>query len=799
MDAGTWAVVREAFTQVEEAAPAERLTLMEKLQPEVRAEVESLLAALAGAGRFLTPSGEDGFGVGETVGPYRLLEELGRGGMGVVYRAERNDGEFRREVALKVAGGAVFGPESERRFIRERQLLARLDHPGIVRLLDGGIHGGRRYFAMELVEGSPITTHCTSRGLDRAERLRLFRDVCRAVSYAHQHLILHRDLKPGNILVTPDGAVKVLDFGIARLVDAEPAEATATLLQPMSLLYASPEQLRGAALTLASDIYALGLLLYELLTGVNPRRLEGADYVAALRHALDNEAAPPSRVARGIPRDLDAIVGKAMAEDPARRYASVAELEADVARHLEGMPIMAVPPRAGYLLGRFVRRHRAMTAAIAILAAGLVLGAALWVRQADREARRFEDARKLVHTVIFEIQPELEAIPATLPLRRKLVEGSLEYLAAVSRDAGGSPALQEELAGAYLELSRIQGNPLYSNLGDMGNAQLSLQKAAALIEQALAAGAERADSLRIATQVYVRLAEHDSQRNEMAAAARHARQAVIYADRFRAARPEEAEGIWRAGVARFTHALAMPAGQWRQQVEEFQEAARLAEEAMARRPAEARYRRSAGSAYRRIAEIHAVHDEHGPALEYALRASRISDEMLAASPGNPQAILDAAADAAVLGEVYDYAGRDADSLPHYRRAMELLERAQSADPANVRVRERLAVAAREYANGLIQTGAPAEAIEPARKALRTYEQLEESGQLPPVRRQSYGYAWYVLGQAEQGRGNQREACHAYRLAAERLEALDWVTPLAANWRAILDKARRRAGECATAR
>ncbi|MBK9165958.1 MAG: serine/threonine protein kinase [Bryobacterales bacterium] len=793
MDAETWTLVRDAFARVQEAPSDGRQALLDDLQPGVRAEVESLLAALAAAGGFLTPPGESAVGPGAMIGPYRLLEELGRGGMGVVYRAERNDGEFRREVALKIAGGAMFTPDGERRFIQERQLLARLEHPGIVRLLDGGIAAGRRYFAMELVRGAPITDHC--RKLELRQRLRLFRDVCAAVSYAHQHLILHRDLKPGNILVTEDGAVKILDFGIARPVGPESPEATGTLLQPMSLHYASPEQLRGAPLTLASDVYALGLLLYELLTGTNPRRLEGAGYAAAIRHAMEHELPPPSRVARRLPRDLDAIVTKAMAEDPANRYASVAELEAELGRHLDGHPVLAVPPSATYLLSRFLRRHRVLALGASALAIALALGAGFWARQTQREARRFEDARRLVHTVIFEIQPALDAIPATLPLRKKLIEGSMEYLDAVSQDVGGNAALLEELSGAYLELSAVQGNPLSSNLGDFGSAKASLDRAEALLLQALAASPGRSSLLLLAARVHIRLAEYHSQHGQSDAAFRNAGKAVTYADQYSAAQPEDPDGIWWAGVARFTSALAMPAADWKLRVAEFGRAAELALEAAERSPADRRYRRSADSAYRRIAEIYAVHDQFDPALEHALKASRLSAQLLDENPGNPQSILDAAADAAVMGEVYDYSGRDPESLPHYRRAMELLDRARKADPANTRIQERLAVASRDYAEALIETGKPAEATVPVRRALDLYESLAAKGQLPAVRRPGFAYAWFILGQAEDGRGNRLAACEGFRTAVERLQEIDRDTPLASNWRDILINVRAQADVC----
>jgi len=430
-----------------------------------------------------------------------------------------------------------------------------------------------------------------------------------------------------------------------------------------------------------------------------------------------------------------------------------------------------------------------------MLLALLVGVATLWVRQAQREARRFEDARKLVRMVIFEIQPALGALPATLPLRRKLLEGSLAYLAAISRDAGGNVALLEELAGGYLELSKIQGNPLHSNLGDPAAAQRSLEAAQALIRQARAASPWRPEGLSVATQISVRLAEHAHQQSDFAAASRYARQAVDLADRYCAARPEDTEGIWWTGVARFTHALSMPSSPWQPRVEEFARAAAFALEAAARHPSDARYRRTAASAYRRIAEIYSLHDEHGPALEYALQTARISDELLAASPDNPQAIMDAAASAAVLGQAYDYSGRDPESLPHYQRALELLDRAQTADPLNVRLRERLAIAARDYALGLIQTGALIRALAPARRAVETFQSLEEGGQLTPIWRPGFAFAWYVLGRAEQGRGKLRAACQAYRISIERLEAADRAAPLAANWRDILSRVRDRARGC----
>jgi serine/threonine protein kinase len=276
-----------------------RPELLAALEASVRAEVESLLAAVDRAPAFMRLPEEIAVEPGAIVGAYVLIEEIGRGGMGVVYRAKRRDGEFTRQVAVKIAGGRLFGPDAERRFIQERQILAQLDHPHIVRLLDGGVTGGRRYFVMELVNGTPITEYCKANGVARGQRLDLFRNVCSAMHYAHQRLILHRDLKPANVIVTSNGVVKVLDFGIAQIVHGDGAAPDAsTMLHPFSLACASPEQLRGEPLSLSSDIYSLGVLLFELLTDVNPQYKSGETFEETYRRVVDRGLLAPSDGAR---------------------------------------------------------------------------------------------------------------------------------------------------------------------------------------------------------------------------------------------------------------------------------------------------------------------------------------------------------------------------------------------------------------------------------------------------------------------------------------------------------------------
>jgi len=342
---------------------------------------------------------------GARFGPYRILEEIGAGGMSRVFRAVRADGAFDQEVALKVLRlGGPHREERERRFRAERQLLATLDHPGIARILDGGTgEGGLQYLAMELVDGLPLDRYAAEQGLDVAERLRLFVKVCDAVEYAHRRLIVHRDLKPGNILVDSGGEPRLLDFGIAKLL-AEPeveaageAPRTRTGLLLMTPEYAAPEQIRGEPVTTATDVYALGVVLYELLAGRRPFDLAGRspseiDSIVSKRSpaSLTPDTVPEARSGGTPLRDLDAIVQKALAKEPERRYRSVAELADDVGRALSGHPVEARPPSWRYRTRRFVGRHRLATT---LVGAGVLLVAALslgftWRLARERDATR---------------------------------------------------------------------------------------------------------------------------------------------------------------------------------------------------------------------------------------------------------------------------------------------------------------------------------------------------------------------------------------------------------------------------
>jgi eukaryotic-like serine/threonine-protein kinase len=367
--------------------------------PELLAEVHALLAAHELADR-LFPESDPPAGGGR-IGPYRVLRELGRGGMGVVYLAERDDGQFRRRVAIKLVGTTDAEDPIYQRFLAERQILAGLDHPNIARLLDGGLsEEGRPYLVLEYVEGLPITMYCDRHGLGIEERLRLFVRVCEAVQHAHQNLVIHRDLKPSNIMVTAAGQVRLLDFGIAKLLNPSlssvPSPATRVDLRAMTPEYASPEQVRGEALSTASDIYSLGVLLYELLTGSRPYTLDAASPADVVAAVCDRDPERPSTRVPQLRGDLDSIIMMALRKEPGRRYASSALVAQDIQRHLDGQPVLAHRGTRRYHLGKLIRRHRAATVATVLVLHSLIigLGAALWQASvADRERDRADRAR----------------------------------------------------------------------------------------------------------------------------------------------------------------------------------------------------------------------------------------------------------------------------------------------------------------------------------------------------------------------------------------------------------------------
>ncbi len=437
---------------------------------------------------------------GERMGPFDLVRLLGRGGMGEVWLARQVDGRVQREVALKLPALPQHGEVWRERFSRERDILARLEHPHIARFYDAGVtESGQPWLAMECVFGTTLLEHAAARALSIPRRLALFRQVLAAVAHAHRHLVVHRDLKPGNVLVDEAGVVKLLDFGIAKLVE-EGADDTAGELtrlggRMMTLRYAAPEQVAAGSITTATDIYALGVILHELVTGLSPYRAvrEGKPFRDAM--LLEEQSTLPSRLvpgplARAVAGDLDAIVLKAMRRDPSHRYASVELLDADVAAHLQQRPVKARVGTWRYLGGRFVVRHKlpiALASAVMVtLVAGLVVAEGerrKAVAERARAERHFASVRKLANTFIFEVNAKIESLPGSLAAREMLIATSVEYLDALAREPGRDPALMLELASAYRRIGNIQGEPREANQGNFASSIANFEKSSALLEE----------------------------------------------------------------------------------------------------------------------------------------------------------------------------------------------------------------------------------------------------------------------------------------------------------------------------
>lgn len=530
-----WQAVRPILESALELDPGSRASYLDGACADAfqRQEVESLLASHEQAGTQIlapgvAPSFDDGdephFAslTGTRIGPYEIVQEIAVGGMGAVYRAIRADGQYRQQVALKIVRADLGSAHSKARFRNERQILASLDHPGIAKILDGGTtDSGLPYLVMEFIDGMPVTEYCDQHKLSIDARLKLFRSICSAVHYAHQRLVIHRDIKPSNILVTADGAPKLLDFGIAKILDPGLLEQNVTLtgaaLWLMTPEYASPEQLRGEPITTATDVYSLGLVLYELLTGrraycfsgrmpheiahvvleTDPekpstvirhsenRREERAnkvllteDLISSLRSDL------PKKLWRRLSGDLDNIVLTAIRKEARERYSSVDRLSEDIHRHLDGVPVFARKDTFAYRASKFVSRHKVGVSLAAVTAIAVLAGLAATLYEAHvarveraRAEARFNDVRKLANSLIFQIHDSVQNLPGATPTRKLILDQALEYLDNLAKESAGDVSLQRELASAYTRVATLQGIASESNLGQGNEGLVSFGKA----------------------------------------------------------------------------------------------------------------------------------------------------------------------------------------------------------------------------------------------------------------------------------------------------------------------------------
>lgn len=551
-----WERIAPYLDRALDLEPHEReawLAELTQTRPEIAEKVRSLLArhAVLDAQGFLArgavdppaPTAQSGM----QVGAYTLDRLIGRGGMGEVWLAARSDGRYEGQCAIKFLSSTAPKGGLAERFQREGQLLGRLAHPNIARLLDAGATAdGRSYLALEYVAGISIDRYCESRSLGVKARLRLFMDVLTAVTHAQEHLVVHRDLKPSNVLVTHDGVVKLLDFGVAKLVEDVnlPGFAMVTRegLFALTPAYAAPEQLTNAPITTATDVYALGVLLYVLLSGVHPTGAQASSPAEVVHGILHVDPAPLTQAMPGADGELQTILGKALKKSPQERYGSATAFADDLRRYLAHQPIRARPDTLLYRAQKFVRRNRVPVATGVLLVAGLAAGLFAVNRERVVAERRFDQLRAL-SAKVFELDKAIVGLPESTLARQRLVAASLQYLEGLSQDVGDDLDLMLTLGDGYWRIAHIQGVPTDANLGEYDKAERSLEIAERYVG---AVYAERPDDLHVqllaANIAHDRmiLADEGRRRDEALA---HARKAATLTDRFlsagRAAKDEK--------------------------------------------------------------------------------------------------------------------------------------------------------------------------------------------------------------------------------------------------------------------
>lgn len=795
MDAARWLAAKRLFQEAIELPEPDRGAFLDRSSAgdgTLRAEAAALLAAHAAAGdRFEGPAAAvaaawrvagDDDDTPERVGPYRLQRLLGRGGMGNVYLGLREGDELAQAVAVKVIRRGMDSAVIVRRFHNERQILASLHHPSIARLLEGGTtEVGLPFFVMEYIDGQPLDLFCESRGLSTEKRLRLFLEVCGAVQYAHQKLVVHRDLKPSNILVTPDGVPKLLDFGIARILDpqAEPGALDLTAIdRPLTPEYASPEQVRGEAMTTASDVYSLGVVLYRLLTGRPPYQLSTRSSEEILRvvnetvperpsAAVGRAGAPAERRAelrRRLAGDLDNIVLKALHKDPARRYASADQLADDLIRHLKGFPVRARPDALSYRVGKFIGRHRVAVLATSVAALALIAttGLALWQAEVARSQRslaeaRFNDLRKLAHTVIFEMHDAIATLPGSTPARQLLVTGALEYLDGLAGEQSGDASLQREMAGAYDRVAEVQGSPTSPSLGDLHGALATYRKAQSIRDRLVADGAADLQLLRERSATSLKLATILLYTGDTAGGAAEARRSAELEEELAVADPTPAQ------VARLGRSLAMhgyllgASGKTVEGLEQLRRAIARLEPVAAAGETEART--VLATTYGRLGEIleggnavPGVVPDLPAALLMHRTALALDEGLLRAEPMSSARRRNVVADHVNLGQTSERSADPSTALGHYRLALPITESLAAEDPANMQARSDLASVCQRIGTLMAQHGDARGAVPLLERALRLLDDVARKDPASLVTRALLANAHTGLGHAHAALG-----------------------------------------------
>jgi non-specific serine/threonine protein kinase/serine/threonine-protein kinase len=692
--------------------------------------------------------------IGQRVGHYRIVQEIGHGGMGTVYRAVRDDDEFQIEVAVKIVSRGMDSRLVLDRFRTERQILARLEHPHIARLLDGGsTENWLPYFVMEYVQGEPLTRYCDARQLPVSERLHLFRKVCDAVSYAHQNLIIHRDLKPDNILVTADGVPKLLDFGIAKILESpvagDASEPTLTVVRMGTPAYSSPEQILGAPVGVATDVYSLGVILYELLTGRRPYRLDSLGWEESAKVICERDATRPSAVVsskaetsaeterisryrnttvdglrKRLMGDLDNILAVALRKEPSRRYRSVDQFSEELQKHLDGRPVMARGDSVAYATRKFIGRHK-LAVATGVIFTVLLCGASILAAwQAHRLSVRVDEDRKLASSFLIEIHDEIARLPGSTPAREALLEKSMDYLNGLARETGRDREMRRSLAVTYERFADLLVGVAGAGLGKSAQA-LKTYETAKTIREALAS--EAPDDRRAQYE----LASNYLIGSYITGRASGAQQRLVYdrkaleiSEALVRSAPDNRE--YQALLAKAYTSAAYGYGmyaRWSEATAYFRKAVPIRQRMAVEAPNDRETQRELANIHYRLGVIAAQSGHPREALGDLREALRIQTRLLGLNHDDEQVRSDAAATRHFLGVSLGAIGDIKTALAQFREAISIRESTLAADERDARTRSLLAGNYAEQSTVLLTSGQTQEALASIQKAIDLQRQL----------------------------------------------------------------------------
>lgn len=767
-----WKEVEATFEQVLVLPTEERSAFFQNHcgdDDELRREVELLLQSHGKSGDFLERQSlfftgevfkeESSLLIpGELIGRYRIVREIGRGGMGAVYLGERADEQYKKRVAIKLIKRGMDTDAVLRQFRNERQILASFDHPNIARLFDAdSTESGLPFFIMEYVEGIAIDRYCAERALNVPDRLRLFREVCAAVSYAHRHTVIHRDIKPSNILVTREGTPKLLDFGIAKYTqqgdDGAQSLATMTGLRSMTPHYASPEQIGGGPVTTASDVYSLGVVLYELLTGQCPYHFANSSLHQIERSVSETAPKKPSTVcdaglllastrnsknfAASLRGDVDNILLMALRKEPERRYSTVEQFSEDIRRHLEARPILARKDTLGYRASKFIQRNRAASVAAAMVLLSLLGGIVATTSAAHRAKaqemaakaataraeRRFNDVRKLAHSVLFDYHDAIKDLPGATRVRERLVKDGLAYLDSLASEAHDDPALQRELAAAYERVGDVRGGGSSGSLGDIAGAIESQMKAFRIRKALFAVKPQDAQTRRDLASSHQKIGYLLMETSEASDGLEHLRAArTLYLD---LTREQPANEDLQFELAATCNKLGAAIFQRRDLIgalAQYRAALAICEKIAVSDSRNQRYRRGRWIAEEGIADVLWLQGDGAGAIEANAKALALGEALIADDPINADYRRGLVINYQNGG---DYRNRSdiAGAVEYFRRAAALDEELLAPDPANALTRADLGYTHKRIADFLANLQKSSEALSHFRKALEISEKL----------------------------------------------------------------------------